>query len=259
MSPATRRSASARWSRCATSSLAARDADDRARRIGDDRGHVEVGRSQAVDRASATMSSTPHGPSRPGIATASSVHRPGRTVEASASPGPASERSSADGGVAARRRGPRGGERRGRRCRIARQIAAGAGRRVPSARPHVASGDRPREFPDRDERVAVRVADRLGPMRRGLVRGRRPVDRAGERADRQVEPACRSASSGSAMAPAAPRPGARPPATGRRRRDRCRPPPVPPRRRPGCRRRRARPRRGSAGGRRAGSAGRRAG
>ena len=54
--------------------LAPTDADDRAERIGEDGRQVAVGRVETAAPGPATTSSTPHGPSRPGMATASSLN-----------------------------------------------------------------------------------------------------------------------------------------------------------------------------------------
>ena len=66
--------------------LASDDADDGADRVGEDRREVVIERLEAVRQARRRPAATPHGPSRPGIAAASSSRSPGRTVAVTRSP-----------------------------------------------------------------------------------------------------------------------------------------------------------------------------
>ena len=110
--------------------LAAGDADDRADGVGDGRPSRSSSMGCGAAASSATMSRTPHGPSRPGMATASSVRSPGRIVRVTRSRGSATtgdrgRLAGRDGraGAAAPRRGPGPA----RRSRAAGRAGAGSG------------------------------------------------------------------------------------------------------------------------------------
>ena len=252
MSPATRRSASARWRRCATSSSRRRrrrrSSRARRRRPRPCRGRSIPG-CRSLRRPS---SSTPHGPSCPGMATASSVNRPGRTVDVTRRrvrrSRPPSGWPSAAPEPWARSRAP------GPRCRIRAAAPAGDGRRRSGrARgPAVAVA----KLPDRDQRAVVArgfpgrgaaSSSSRSPPRPG---GGRASSRARSRRWRSRRADRRPPGSRLTRSPAIGAAGPR--ALAPRR-----PPPVP-RGRPGYRAPIARPRPGTAGGRPAGSAGRRA-
>ena len=255
MSLATRRRASARWRRWATSSARWRAADDGPDRVRGDPGDARS-----------------RGPSEPGGLADDEQHAPRRRA--------AGDRHGQLGAVVGqdrqrvvvrrRRAGRRASapRRSGRDRRPARGSGRGsrsgrAGRRA-AGDPALGAGDRPRReavaagLPDRDEVMAVRVADRVDRGVEAVVGVVVGIDQAGSASRRRR---------GRGVALGVERVGR--PAAGRARRggepggrggSTLRRPPhgrlaAGARRRP----RRSRRRRGSAGGRPAGSAGRRAG
>ena len=206
MSPATRRRASARWSRWATSS--SRTGERRRwspMRIGEDGGQVEIRRAEPVRtfaRRSAARPTVRRGrgsprPSRDGRrAGSSSVTRSSRSATTpTAAVGPCS--SSSPLGRAARRRIERPAED----AEAARQVEQARRGGDRSARPRPA-GHEPvaAQLPDRDETTDRSSRGWPGRPVRGPRRGRRPRRSAGRcRSRRARSRRCRSAARGSTL------------------------------------------------------------
>ena len=204
MSPATRRRASARWSRWATSSsrrttptmapMASARTATRSR-------SAEPKRS----RGAATIRSAPHGPSRPGIAAASSSRSPGsdavvtRSVASATTVGPRRGRP-APGPCAGRRRRARV---RGRR-RCAARPGAAAARRPAEPRPRPGTAGRPARSQITTSARSPASPDELGhPVEVFVER------RLAERLSRAMASRTREVAGGGARCRAASRSGAR--------------------------------------------------
>ena len=164
--------------------LPADHTDDRAERIRDHRREVAVGRVEPLARARATTSSAPHGPSRPGIAAASSSRSPGSTVVVTRSLPPA---------TTADAPGASSGPRRARE--VAKSIAwprtpnplgssSSRGAGAPSGTAtEIGHESLPSTLPDRDQRAIGGRAQLSGDAIEILLHGRRAEGFASDRVE----------------------------------------------------------------------------
>ena len=151
MSPATRRSASARWSWRATSSPRRATEVMRADRGCEDRGDLDLAWPERLS-LSPTMCRTPHGPAGPGMTAASSRRSPGRIASGpGATPAVVVARPRPSPTTASARAAPRTPKARGRSTR--RSVGASGARATAAVRPIAA------QLPDRHQVMVVGIAD----------------------------------------------------------------------------------------------------